>query len=67
MKVHIGWEDGHYFLGINRLHTDDHSFGARRYGSHGPTVAQWCMVGAALNECGVDLPPDWADVLEARV
>ena len=26
MKVHIEWEDGHYFLRLNRAHSDDHGF-----------------------------------------
>jgi hypothetical protein len=41
-------------------------YGHKRDASHGPTVAQWCMVGAALDECGVALPPDWVDVLDTR-
>jgi hypothetical protein len=44
------------------------AYGARRYGSHGPTRAQWVNVGAALAENGTEMPSDWVEVLleEAR-
>lgn len=37
-------------------------YGVKKYGSHGPTVAQVSMLGGALKDCGVALPDDYFDV-----
>jgi hypothetical protein len=42
------------------------AYGNKHDGSHAPTIMQWLMLGAALSENDVTLPPDWEDAFAPR-